>query len=513
MMTDSLKGRAPALQASDVTKVFGDLRANDSVSLSVFAGEVHAVVGENGAGKTTLMRMLSGELQPDAGVISLDGVPKTLRNPQEAVASGIGLVHQHYSVIPDFSLLDNLLLTVPGGSFRRLTSSQRREALQFLRDEGFPSPDRTLIKDLAVDEVQRFEISKLLYVGARILILDEPTAVLGPIEIDRLYSRLADLANEGKAIVVITHKLREVERYAQRVTVMRGGRTVLSQDSCPPRPALLSAMFGDEARIHAEEELETASAAAERLGDVVLDVSGISVVGRDDRLRVDDVSFTVRAGQVLAIVGVEGNGQSYLMDSLAGLQSCTGSVTLNGKDIAQLGPRERYEAGLRAVTEDRLKWDVFRSASVSENVLAHEYAGRGSLGYVNPRGKTVVELVSDILNKFDVRPVAPKMALSKLSGGNQQRAVVGRESTGPKSVLLLSHPTRGLDVMGAAIILEDVRSQQAQGTAVVWNTADLDEAFVVGDVLLVMFQGRAALLVDRRSTSHEVVAAAMSGAN
>jgi simple sugar transport system ATP-binding protein len=272
-------------------------------------------------------------------------------------------------------------------------------------------------------------------------------------------------------------------------------------------------MFGDEARIHAEEELETASAAAERLGEVVLDVSGISVIGSDGRVRVDDVSFTVRAGQVLAVIGVEGNGQSYLMDSLAGLQPCTGAVTLNGKDIAQLGPRARYESGLRAVTEDRLKWDVFRSASVSENVLAHEYAGRGSLGYVNPRGKTVIELVKDILTKFDVRPVAPKMALSKLSGGNQQRAVVGRESTGPKSVLLLSHPTRGLDVMGSAIILQDVRSQQAQGTAVVWNTADLEEAFVVGDVLLVMFQGRAALLVDRRSTSHEVVAAAMSGAN
>jgi len=513
MMTESREGRAPALQASDVTKVFGDLRANDSVSLSVFAGEVHAVVGENGAGKTTLMRMLSGELQPDAGVISLSGVPKTLRNPQDAVASGIGMVHQHYSVVPDFTLLDNLLLTVSGGSFRWLTSRQRRDALEFLREEGFATPDRTRIMELAVDEVQRFEICKLLYVGAQILILDEPTAVLGPIEIERLYSRLADLANQGKSIVVITHKLREVERYAQRVTVMRGGRTVLSQDSCPPRPALLSAMFGDEARIHAEENLETASAVAERLGDVVLDVSGIRVVGSDGGLRVDGVSLTVRAGQVLAVVGVEGNGQSYLMDALAGLQPCTGAVTLNGKDIAQLGPRERYEAGLRAVTEDRLKWDVFRSASVSENVLAHQYAGRGSLRYTNPRGKTLVELVTDILHKFDVRPVAPKMALANLSGGNQQRAVVGRESTGHKSVLLLSHPTRGLDVMGAAMILEDVRSQQAQGTAVVWNTADLDEAFVVGDVLLVMFQGRAALVVDRRSTSHEVVAAAMSGAN
>ena len=511
-MSEGSPAAQAVLRARDVTKSFGPLLANDVVNLEVFPGEIHAVVGENGAGKTTLMRILSGELLADSGTVEVEGREVRFRGPQEAVTAGIGMVHQHYSVIPDFTLLDNLLFGVPGDSAKALTRGQRARAADFLRDEGFQTPDRTTIRELAVDEVQRFEIAKLLYVGARILILDEPTAVLGPIEVERLYARLDVLAAEGRAIVVITHKLAEVEAYAQRATVMRGGRTVLVTGAHPTRSALLTAMFGEHVAVIANQESEAAAIPSAPLGDVSLAVAGLTVTGQDGRVRVDDVSFSIRAGQIVCVIGVEGNGQAFLMDALAGLRAADGQVLVKGADVSKADPRERFDRGIRFVSEDRLRWDVIRDASVSENLLAHDYASGGPWAFTDARGKTVVELVTDALRKFDVRPVAPRMRLGNLSGGNQQRAVVARESGGTKDVLLLSHPTRGLDVVGAATIIDDVREQVSQGVAVLWNTADIDEAFNVADHILVMFQGRVAYSGARSSTTREQVAIAMSGA-
>ncbi len=511
-MTATVSGTQPVLWARDVTKSFGALVANDVVQLEVFPGEIHAVVGENGAGKTTLMRILSGEILPDSGTVQINGEEVRLRGPQDAVRRGIGMVHQHYSVVPGFSVLDNLLLGVPGGSARALSKQERQRAIDFLVAEGFAKPADALIQDFAVDEVQRFEIVKLLYVGAKILILDEPTAVLGPIEVEKLYERLRALAGEGHAIVVITHKLGEVETYADRVTVMRGGRTVLTTGPRPSRSQLLTAMFGEHVAVAAEQESTGHETVVRADARVALTVSDFSVVDPDGRARVSDVSFTVREGETLCVIGVEGNGQSHLMDALAGLRPSTGRVAVLDRDISGLDPRDRFEQGLRFVSEDRLRWDVIKDATVSENLLAHDFASGRSLGFTDARGKTVVELVTDALRKFDVRPVAPRMRLGNLSGGNQQRAVVARESGGPKTVLLLSHPTRGLDVVGSATIVQDVRDQLAQGVAVVWNTADIDEAFLVGDHILVLFQGRVALLGSRATTPREQVALAMSGA-
>lgn len=501
----------PVLNADGLTRRFGDLVANDEVCLGVWAGEIHAVVGENGAGKTTLMRMLSGEIQPDSGVIEIRGQVARLASPQDAVRAGIGMVHQHYSVVGDFTLLDNLLLGIPGGSARAMTQAQITRAVGFLIGEGFEDPQSTIVRNLSVDELQRFEIARLLYVGSDILILDEPTAVLGPIEIKRLYERLRELAREGRSIVVITHKLGEVEEYADRVTVMRGGRTVLSAAESLTREKLLTAMFGDH--MAAAEEHRDLSTHHEdhMIGDVVLDVGGLSVKGHDGRLRVEDLSFSVRRGEILCVIGVEGNGQASLMEALAGLTHGEGSIEVNGVDVSQDSPRDRFHHGVRFVSEDRLRWDVLKDASIVENYLAHSYADGQSLGHTDTRGKTVMELITSAMERFDVRPRAPRMRLGNLSGGNQQRAVVARESSGEKQVLLLSHPTRGLDVVGAVKIVDDALEQREWGTAIVWNTADIDEAFAVADTFLVMFRGRAALVVDRENATREKIALAMSG--
>lgn len=509
-MTGSPAGQC-LLQARNITKSFGSLVANDGVELEVVAGEIHAVVGENGAGKTTLMRMLTGEIQQDSGDILVRGVPTRLSSPQVAVSHGIGMVHQHYSVIPSFSLLDNLLLGVPGGSARPLTRREIGTANSYLRDEGFPQPDSTAVRDLSVDELQRFEIARLLYVGADILILDEPTAVLGPIEIERLYDRLRNLAEQGRAIVVITHKLGEVESHADRVTVMRGGKTVLRAGGELTRAELLAAMFGDHLSVARQQDDLVGRSDEHVMGPVVLDVKQLTVLGQDGRPRVDSLSFTVRAGEILCVIGVEGNGQAHLMDALAGLREAQGQVTISDADVTSKSPRQRFDLGVRFVSEDRQRWDMLKDASVSENLLAHDYADGRSLGHTDSRGQTVTDIVMNALDRFDIRPRAPRMRMGNLSGGNQQRTVVARESSGSKDVFLLSHPTRGLDVVGAARIVDDVLEQRTRGVAIVWNTADIDEAFSVADTFLVMFNGRLEYLAPRTEATRDKIALAMSG--
>jgi simple sugar transport system ATP-binding protein len=484
--------------------------ANVDVSLDIYAGEIHAVVGENGAGKTTLMRMLSGSLAPDSGVLKLQGRTVHLSSPLEASRSGIGMVHQHYSVVPTFTILDNLLLSVAGMSARMITATQRRQAVDFLVEEGFEDPEIRSVAELAVDEVQRFEIAKLMYDGASILILDEPTAVLGPIEVERLYERLRALAERGRAIVVITHKLPEVERFADRVTVMRAGRTVLSAAPTPPRPELLRAMFGEQPIARAAPR---AARGETGRGDVpVLTASHVVVKGRDGRERVRDVSFELMAGEVVTLLGVEGNGQSQLMEALLGVTPLSGTVSIGGEDISAASPRRRHELGVRAVTEDRHLWDVFLDAPMADNLMVHRAAAGALLGRTNTRSPELTTLAREMLQRFDVRPAEPRRRMSGFSGGNQQRAVLARECEGEKAALLLAHPTRGLDAVGSARVTDQVRQQAAEGVAVLWATADIDEALEVGDRVLVMCQGRLTLVSDTSATSRQDVARAMSGA-
>jgi len=501
----------PALTAAAVSKSFGPVVANDAVSLDLYPCEIHAVVGENGAGKTTLMRILSGSMKPDAGVLTVHGAEVRFDSPVDARRSGIGMVYQHYSVISEFSVLDNLLLSVAGASTRMVSRGDRLRVIRFLEDEGFIHPASTLMQDLAVDEVQRFEITKLMYNGAQILILDEPTAVLGPIEVERLYQRLRDLAERGHTIVVITHKLAEVEQFADRVTVMRAGATIIRSAVPPRRADLLKAMFGEQVAIASDQSTKKLRREIDDQTPVLV-VQDLSVDGSDGRRRVTDVNFSLLQGEVLAILGVEGNGQSHLMDALAGiLPAQTGTVRLHEVDITQMVARDRYKLGLRAVTEDRHRWDVFMEASVTENLLVHKIAHGSAMRHTNTRGGELASLIQETLIQFDIRPRNPRLAMSKLSGGNQQRAVVGRESKGPKSVLLLAHPTRGLDVVGAARITESVVEQAGSGVAVLWNTADIDEAFSVSDRLLVMCDGKVTFTEETSQATREQVALAMSG--
>ena len=497
----------PALRARGICKSFGDVRANVEVGIDLYAGEIHAVVGENGAGKTTLTKMLSGAMQPDAGDLEVGGRPVSFASPQEAARCGIGMVYQHYSVVPEFTLLDNLLLSVGGNSARILTRRQRDAAESFLLEEGFTAPRRTCVRDLSVDEVQRFEISKLLYNGAKIVILDEPTAVLGPVEVEKLYARLRDLAERGHAVVVITHKLAEVEQYAQRVTVMRGGRTVEESIVPPGHAELLAAMFGSHVSV-----ATSPPAVLQRRVDapVVLAVDRLTVRGADGRVRLDGVSFELVEGEVVAVLGVEGNGQAQLMDAIAGVTPSDGSIRLRGQDVQQLSPADRHRAGMRAVTEDRLTWDVFVRASLAENMLAHSFAHRPALKSSRTSGPTEAR-IRDLMDKFDVRPRAPRLALAGFSGGNQQRAVIAREAVGEMDILVLSQPTRGLDIVSSTTIMDHVAELAASGIAVIWNTADIDEAYAVSHRLIVMSDGRVTLDRPTATTSRQQVATAMSG--
>jgi ABC-type uncharacterized transport system ATPase subunit len=505
----------PVLTATGVSKSFGPVVANDAVSLELYAGEIHAVVGENGAGKTTLMRILSGSMAPDEGVLSVRGTEVSFASPVEARRQGIGMVYQHYSVVPGFSVLDNLLLSVAGSSAKLISRNERTRAVEFLEQEGYRDPAVTLVGDLAVDEVQRFEIAKLRYNGAQVLILDEPTAVLGPIEVTRLYQQLRDLADRDHTIVVITHKLAEVEQHADRVTVMRGGTTVIGSVVPPSRTELLKAMFGDHVNTATHPpHVPPRSGSGSGSGDPapVLEVRDLHVNGADGRTRVKGVGFVLLPGEVLAVLGVEGNGQSHLMDALAGLTAARGEIRLDGRNLTGLSARRRHELGVRAVTEDRHRWDVFMEASMTENLLVHRVAASSPLRHTNTRGGALGQIIQDAITRFDVRPRNPRLAMSKFSGGNQQRAVIARESEGTKRVLLLAHPTRGLDVVGSARITESVAEQAADNVAVVWNTADIDEAFAVSNRMLVMCDGRVTLFTETAAATREQVALAMSGA-
>ncbi|OLR90513.1 ABC transporter ATP-binding protein [Actinokineospora bangkokensis] len=508
MATEPAGGEpAPAVELFGITKRFPGVVANSDVNITVRAGTVHALVGENGAGKSTLMKILYGMQQPDEGHITVDGRPTAFHSPADAIRAGIGMVHQHFMLADNLTVLENVVLGDEPGGLRLDARAARRRIAEISDAYGLGiEPDR-LVDELGVGARQRVEILKVLYRGARTLILDEPTAVLVPQEVDELFGNLRELKSEGLTILFISHKLDEVLSVADDITVMRRGTTVASVS---PRDVTSRQL----AELMVGSSLPVPELRESTVTDVpVLTVTGLSVDGDDGRRVLDDISFTIHAGEVLGIAGVEGNGQAELVEALMGIrQPSGGRIELSGADITHTSTRHRREAGVGYIPEDRHRQGVLLDASLWENrVLGHQTRRPSSSGaLIDIRGAKAD--TERIVRDYDVRTPGIGVHASALSGGNQQKLIVGREMSGDPVLLIASHPTRGVDVGAQAAIWEHIRRARAEHLAVLLISADLDELIGMSDALSVILRGRFVADHDPATVTPEQLGSAMTGA-
>jgi len=495
------------VQLEGIAKRFPGVVANRDVSLAVRRGEVHAVVGENGAGKSTLMKILYGMQKPDEGTITVDGREVRFKSPSDAIEVGIGMVHQHFMLADNLTVLENVVLGAEPTRLGFLDSRSARARIGELSAQyGLGVDADAVVEDLGIGDRQRVEILKVLYRGARVLILDEPTAVLVPQEVDELFTSLAELRAEGVAIVFISHKLDEVLRVADAITVLRGGTTVatVSPDGTTARE-LAELMVGSE--------LPTPSTDASTVTDVVeLSVAHLTVRSPEGRPLVDDVSLVVHRGEVLGIAGVEGNGQVELVEALLGLRSGDGVLRLGDDDISTWPTQRRREGGIGYIPEDRHRQGLLLPEALWENrVLGHQTRKPWRRGPWIDR-KAARTDTERIVQDYGVRTPGVDVPAFALSGGNQQKLVVGREMSGSPRLLVASHPTRGVDVGAQATIWDLLRRARAEGLAVLLVSADLEELIGLSDRLVVMLRGRLVAEMSPEGTTPEVLGSAMTGA-
>ena len=537
-----------ALRAIGVAKWFGGVQANRDASLEVALGEIHALVGENGAGKSTLMRVLAGMYAPDAGRVEVNGREVTGWSTREAIAAGVGMVHQHFMLVPTLTVAENLVLGQELTKGLQLDRGGADSAVRALCERtGLHVDPQRLVSDLTVGEAQRVEILKVLYRGAKILILDEPTAVLSPPEIAELWRVLRRLTSEGGTVVLITHKLDEVIEISQRVTVMRAGETVGQVETRAVTPSeIAKLMVGRDVRLAADGRREPGDGRAagqetdgrretgdgraageetdgrRETGDgraagaasdvrVALEVSHLTVASSRKPNEVDDLSFEVRAGEIFGIAGVEGNGQTELVEAIAGLRRpSAGHIRLGGQDIVARSVRERSEAGLSHIPEDRHRRGLVLDYSVGDNlILGLQHRFRSGAAMDRTR---VAANAERRIREFDIRPPDEALPARALSGGNQQKIVIAREMRGRDySVLLASQPTRGVDVGAIEFIHAQLRAARQAGKAVLLVSADLVEVLALADRVAVMYEGKLAVVLDGAEATREVVGGYMAG--
>lgn len=499
---------APVIELRHITKRFPGVVANSDINLVVRRAEVHALVGENGAGKSTLMKTLYGEHQPDEGEILVDGTPTSFRSPTAAIAAGIGMVHQHFMLAENFTVLENVILGAEPTTHGRLDlTSARRRLLEISDNYGLGlKPDR-LVDSLSVADQQRVEIAKVLFRGARVLILDEPTAVLVPQEVDELFANLDELRGEGLSIIFISHKLDEVLKVADTITVIRRGSTVgtVSPKDVTARQ-LAEMMVGSELPVPETRESTVTDY-------VQLAVRGVTVVSPEGTTVLDDVSFDLHRGEVVGFAGVEGNGQSELVSMLLGLvKPASGTVELDGEDATSWSTLKRREVGIAFVPEDRHRQALLLQAPLWENrVLGHQWSpkffGHGILHRTFAKSDT-----ARIMKEYDVRAPGPDTLAGALSGGNQQKLVIGRELEGDPSVFIAAHPTRGVDVGAQAAIWDRIRDARSAGLATLLISADLEELIGLSDTIYVILRGRLVARLDPATVTPKELGTYMTGA-
>ena len=499
-----------AIRLTDIVKRFPGVVANDGVNLTVRTGTVHAIVGENGAGKSTLMKTLYGAHKPNEGTIEVNGELQEFNSPKDAIAEGIGMVFQAFMLAANLTVWENIVLgQEPGTALSLDAGTARRRITELGERYGLEVDPDALIGELGVGDKQRVEILKVLYRGASILILDEPTAVLVPQEVDELFTSLRELTAQGATIIFISHKLDEVLRHADAITVIRQGRTVGEVDD----PSSVTAR--DLAEMMVGSELPTPETRESTVTtEVALELDGITVANAETGGRdlVQDVSFTVHRGEIVGIAGVEGNGQSELVAAILGLVPSTGTIRLADRDLTRLSTRERRDLGIGYIPEDRHKDGLVLPFTLWENAaLGHQHRppfARGPwLDVAGAKSRT-----DQIIQEFDVRTPGVNVAGFTLSGGNQQKLLVGREMTAEPTVLVAAHPTRGVDVGAQAVIWDILRDARAAGLGTVLVSADLEELIGLSDRLLVMLRGRIVAEVDPKTVTPPELGSYMTGA-
>ena len=497
---------AAAVEVRGIDKRFGPVQANRSVSLSLTRGTIHGLIGENGAGKSTLAGILSGYLSPDMGEIRIDGRAVTIRHPRDAMSVGIGMVHQHFMLVDSMTVLENLLLGQERGLMLGQGEAAARASLaRFARNHDATLEVDAIVGTLPVGLKQRVEILKALHRGAEILILDEPTAVLTPIEVHALFDELRALAQAGKTILLVTHKLKEVMAITDAVTVMREGMVVAQCETKSTTPAKLAALMIGRAP-------QPPSKASVVAGAPMLEVEALTVIDQDRVRRVDGVSLCVRAGEIVGIAGVAGNGQAELMEALVGLRPVrAGAIKLGGNDVTSLSIAARRHRGLGHIAEDRLRLGAVTAFSAAENALLGRQADAEFCRWGLLRRAAVRKTLDRWMRAYDIRPRDPEQRLTLFSGGNQQKLVVARELERGPSVLVVGQPTRGIDVGAAELIHARLLALRAEGVGILLISADLDEIRLLSDRILVMCDGRIAGEVKAEAADERDLGMLMAG--
>ncbi|MEU6793478.1 ABC transporter ATP-binding protein [Nonomuraea wenchangensis] len=529
MSADTLATARPAVELEGITKRFPGVVANHDIRIAVEPGTVHAIVGENGAGKSTLMKILYGMQKPDEGTIKVNGAEVSFRSPSDAIAVGIGMVHQHFMLADNLTVLENIVLGAEptrGGLLD--TGRARARIVELAETHGLRvDPDR-LVEDLGVGDRQRVEILKVLYRGARILILDEPTAVLVPQEVEELFQNLRELKAEGLTVIFISHKLDEVLGIADAITVIRRGTTVAAM----PRAEVTSArqlaelMVGSELPTPETRESTVTDRTAFSVAHLTVEADGhhpapkgvpveeyaAKLRADGTRLLLENVSFDIHEGEILGIAGVEGNGQSELIEAIMGIRAAHGTITLGEHDMSSWPTLRRREAGIGYIPEDRHRQGLLLEATLWENrVLGHQTRKPARKGIWIDR-RAARNDTERIVKDYDVRTPGVETLALALSGGNQQKLIVGREMSGEPKFLIAAHPTRGVDVGAQAAIWDHLRNARAAGLAVLLISADLDELIGLSDTIRVIYRGRLVATLDPSDITPERLGGYMTGA-
>ncbi len=496
-----------SVELKHISKRFPGVIANKDVSLKVQSGSVHALVGENGAGKSTVMKILYGMQRPDGGEIFVNGKQVQFKTPQEAIEVGIGMVHQHFMLADNFTVLENIILGDEPNRGGQIDFNEARKKIAQMADTyGLDVNPDVLVETLGVGQRQRVEILKVLYRGANILIFDEPTAVLVPQEVDDLFGALHALRQKGMSISFISHKLDEVLRVADEVTVIRAGSTVAEVNAKEVTPRQLAELMVGSELPKPEVKGNT------KRDEVVLELEHVTVPSKGARNLLTDISFKLHAGEVIGIAGVEGNGQTELTEAILGLLQYTGNITYKNESLNNASVAHRRDLGISFIPEDRQRQALMLSSPLWENrILGYQRKKPIFNGFVLDKKATIKD-TELIMREYDVRAPGPNTLATALSGGNQQKFIVGREMIHAPKLLVASHPTRGVDVGAQGAIWEELRKAREKGMAIVLISADLEELIGMSDRLLVMLRGEVTAELDPATTTPEKLGAAMTGA-
>ncbi len=497
-----------ALEMRGITKRFGDFTANDHIDLDVRKGEVHAILGENGAGKSTLMNICYGLLRPTEGQVLVGGQEAVMRTPNDAIARGIGMVHQHFMLVQPFTVLENIILgDEPVRGLDQIDRKMARKRIAAITDSyGLKVDTDEKIQSITVGMQQRVEIIKALYRGAEILILDEPTAVLTPQEIRELGGIIRSLADEGKSVVIITHKLHEIKQMADRCTIIRRGKKVGCVDVATVTEAQLASMM-----VGREVVMKVPKGGSE-VGDEALTIRGLKVKNAKGILAVDGLDLTLRKGEILGIAGVDGNGQTELIEAITGLRAIEGGTVRAGNaDLSGKKPRQVIDAGVAHIPEDRQKRGLVLDFTVEDNMIVERFSRSPFSEHGVLKRPQITTYSEKLIADFDIRPPDPSAYVRSLSGGNQQKVIIAREVAGDPDVLIAAQPTRGLDVGAIEYVHRALVAQRDAGRAVLLISFELDEIMNVADRIAVIFEGKIVGEMDAAHADENEIGLMMAG--